>query len=734
MQDSAASESTKNSPKLGSRYSLRHNDSYHSAGKAPTSEGSEIQKTYQPVVARVSIHTLRIEREYYTCKMFMQASDPACAHIARLVDFARLSNRSGEEPLACSIFENPGRNYLKDLLDFGPAWLGPMRRAQLSGDGPEAEDASPGLVYLSDFLDFAIGATECLELLHHGIGVVHGELRADAFHFNRDTGVVKLINFGSGPRSFHNGLTSTGWLTLSRELGVKHKLQYIAPEQTGRMPAEPDSRTDLYSLGVIFWTLLTRRPAFDGEKPIDVIQSLLSGRLALVNQVRMDVPDALAFVIRKMTQKQINERYQSTSGLKADLLEIQRALDNGDTEALADFKVASNDVSSFFVLPTTQFGREVEHQTLIKVITKLAHSRRKPEDSGTSAFRNHGSLSASTLSGQIESLELATRSSDSSSQTGGNGRDSLALHPSHASERRLHGSNSNSRNYPGNSISPVKPRYENYDSKDSIEQPFSSSSQRSGPRAARSTGGAYGYSSASHVSRNRSTKLRRKQRCELITILGKAGVGKSSLIANVQTEIRQSGYYASARFDPQKKAPFEPMLHAMSSLFRQIFSASDVDSEYHQFVRSNVRPLWSSVCAMLGLPAQLLNSEASVIKRGFSTSSQPAPNKSLFSESTDASSATSTHGNSTTGTYMNTEHFGSSDGVNPRSLKFIYIYLEVLRILSTNQLICLCIDDLNFADEESLELISSIIDKKLGIAIMVGVAHTLTSRLMTFPR
>lgn len=59
------------------------------------------------------------------------------------------------------------------------------------------------------FLDFAVGATECLEILHHGHEIVHGEIRGDAFHFAED-GVVKMINFGSGARSFENGLTSAG--------------------------------------------------------------------------------------------------------------------------------------------------------------------------------------------------------------------------------------------------------------------------------------------------------------------------------------------------------------------------------------------------------------------------------------------------------------------------------------------------------------------------------------------
>lgn len=103
------------------------------------------------------------------------------------------------------------------------------------------------------FMQFAVGAVESLEILHNEKKQVHGEIRGDAFHFDPQTGQVRMLNFGSGVRSFENGLTSAGWSSLSREIGVERKLQFIAPEQTGRLPAEPDTRTDIYSLGILFW-------------------------------------------------------------------------------------------------------------------------------------------------------------------------------------------------------------------------------------------------------------------------------------------------------------------------------------------------------------------------------------------------------------------------------------------------------------------------------------------------
>jgi serine/threonine protein kinase len=121
---------------------------------------------------------------------------------------------------------------------------------------------------------------------------------------------------------------------LSKEIGVEMKLAFIAPEQTGRMPAEPDSRTDIYSLGILFYSMLCGDTPFDGSSPLDVMQNVLNKRIPPVSSKRMDIPEALSSVIQRMTQKNIEDRYHSTSGLKGDLTRIRELLSEGDGEGL----------------------------------------------------------------------------------------------------------------------------------------------------------------------------------------------------------------------------------------------------------------------------------------------------------------------------------------------------------------------------------------------------------------
>lgn len=240
-------------------------------------EGIEEPVEDIPIVARISTHTLRLEREFHIVNFLMKNSDPDCQRVVRPFDLFYLPN-SG---LIVSIFESPGQNYQ----------LGIVNLINTTANEP---------IPLPLFLDFAIGASECLELLSSE-NIVHGEIRGDAFHFNKETGAVKLINFGSGPRSFDHGLNNATWSNVSKQAGIIDKLFFISPEQTGRMPAPPDARTDIYSTGILFYTLLTNQLVFEVGSPLEVVQSVLTRRVPLAHTRRMDVPEMLSLIIQKMT-------------------------------------------------------------------------------------------------------------------------------------------------------------------------------------------------------------------------------------------------------------------------------------------------------------------------------------------------------------------------------------------------------------------------------------------------
>ncbi|KAI9806636.1 MAG: hypothetical protein M1825_006093 [Sarcosagium campestre] len=690
------------------------------------SELTRGDEPFQPVVARISTHVLRLEREYHLCLSLIEASNGDTRHLIKPIELIRLSTQQGDPgPVAVSIVEAPGKNYLKELMDFGPAWY---RSAQ-----PGAVTAEMGFdldrreqISLLRFLDFAIGASECLELLHHGRGTIHGEIRGDAFHFNEDTGLVKLINFGSGVRSFEHGLTSAKWSSLSKEVGAMNKLQFIAPEQTGRMPSSPDSRTDIYSLGILFWTMLTGEPAFDGQTPMEIVQRVIGRRIPTVTSRRLDVPNAVSAIIQKMTMKQMDERYNSAGGLKYDLLQVQQMLGNGDADALASFEIATRDVSSMFSLPTVMVGRQAEHDLIVNVLSSVSkrHTVSVKTKVGLSSMSSNSSASASDV--HLESLDAIDASSeDSGSQGQQRSRsDSGIVDPASIGAAAPNGltSSHESASTTG-SWPPLDPA--DFRSRDGGRSPESRPSLHGKPsvesglsRDRTSAGTDHVHAPGSLVRRRNSTKRSRNARCEVISIAGDSGFGKSRLMQSIRSEARRYGYLATAKFDSAKNQPFQPVLKVMSSLFRQIFSESDVSTEFHHLVRGYVRPVWAVLSNMLDLPDSLLGPTVDQAKAQHAAvtshhkSIKSDPRRDMSSLSSTSSSINGSAGPQSTSDFLH-------GPTSTKSLRFMNIFLDVLRLLAHNKFICLCLDDLHFADEESLELLSNIVAAKIKVVVII---------------
>src|SRR4029450_10541695 len=98
-------------------------------------------------------------------------------------------------------------------------------------------------------------------------------------------------------------------------------LAYMSPEQTGRMNRSLDRRTDLYSLGVSFYQLLTGRLPFDASDPLEVVDSHIRRPARPGRELSPDVPQQVADIVLKLMAKGAEDRYQSAGGLKADLEE-----------------------------------------------------------------------------------------------------------------------------------------------------------------------------------------------------------------------------------------------------------------------------------------------------------------------------------------------------------------------------------------------------------------------------
>ena len=100
---------------------------------------------------------------------------------------------------------------------------------------------------------------------------------------------------------------------------IEGSLPYVSPEQTGRMNRAIDSRSDLYTLGVTFYQLLTGRLPFEASDAIGWVHCHVARKPPPLEALRPSIPAVLSDIVLKLLAKLPDERYQSASGLAHDL-------------------------------------------------------------------------------------------------------------------------------------------------------------------------------------------------------------------------------------------------------------------------------------------------------------------------------------------------------------------------------------------------------------------------------
>ena len=379
------------------------------------------------------------------------------------------------------------------------------------------------------------------------------------------------------------------------------------------MPAEPDTRTDIYSLGVVLWTLLTQQPVYSGDSPLDVVQGVLGRRIPNVASIRIDIPDVIGRIIQKCTAKNVADRYHSASGLRHDLVRVQQLLGDGDSSALKDMVIGSKDVSSFFLLPNTMIGRQKERDDLIKVIDRVAQSHYLHSKAATTnRFSDGSSLANEAILGDDVSSEGAASSAEGTNRRSGSFTHTTSsdhkharnsFHPSILSDTHtLSNETVSSSSHSGAHPRPVR-RWERHQS---MSAETASAVESFGMDGARS--GIIDSNSSSLSRQLGASKFRRRGRCEIVTIEGAGGLGKSFLVQSVLPEARRRGYCATAKFDTARRTAFGPLLKLLSSLFKQVWGERNTETPFHQGLKQYVRPVWPMLHRALGLPEFLLGS------------------------------------------------------------------------------------------------------------------------------
>ena len=187
---------------------------------------------------------------------------------------------------------------------------------------------------MGQFLRVAIGLSVAIRQLH-GRGLIHKDLKPANIMIEPSTGQVWLMGFGIASR-----------LPRERQSAeppefIAGTLAYMAPEQTGRMNRSIDSRSDLYSLGVTLYEMLTGTLPFSASDPMEWVHCHIAKQPLPPAERREDVPRSVSGIITKLLAKTAEERYQTAAGLERDLL---RCLAEWESERrIAEFLLGESD-------------------------------------------------------------------------------------------------------------------------------------------------------------------------------------------------------------------------------------------------------------------------------------------------------------------------------------------------------------------------------------------------------
>jgi PAS domain S-box-containing protein len=211
-------------------------------------------------------------------------------------------------------------------------------------------------------LRLAVDIAVALGRLHER-GLIHKDIKPANIFVNTSTGQAWLTGFGIASR-----------VPRERQAPdppefIAGTLAYMAPEQTGRMNGSIDSRSDLYSLGVTLYQVLTGTLPFTASDPMGWVHCHIARKPTPPGERLEHVPDPVSAIIMKLLAKTAEERYQTAAGLESDL---RRCLEEWENrQRIDDFLLGEHDRPDRLLIPEKLYGRAAEIQTLLACFDRV---------------------------------------------------------------------------------------------------------------------------------------------------------------------------------------------------------------------------------------------------------------------------------------------------------------------------------------------------------------------------
>jgi serine/threonine protein kinase/Tol biopolymer transport system component len=180
---------------------------------------------------------------------------------------------------------------------------------------------------LGDALDIAIQIADALRAAHEA-GIIHRDIKPENVMIRRD-GYVKVLDFGLAKLTErHNrelGVTISSLMVNSSPGTVMGTAAYMSPEQARGV--EVDEHTDIWSLGVVLYEMVSGQVPFPGTTPTDVVVAIVEKEPPAMSHHVSDVPAELERIVKKALRKDTDERYQIVKEMAIDLRTLRKDLE-----------------------------------------------------------------------------------------------------------------------------------------------------------------------------------------------------------------------------------------------------------------------------------------------------------------------------------------------------------------------------------------------------------------------
>ena len=236
---------------------------------------------------------------------------------SQLADDDQYRLRFLREARAAGVLSHPN---IVTIFDVGVDGTKPYIAMELI-DGMTLGDVlrSDNQLTVKEIVEIGIQLSRALDYAHKK-GIIHRDIKPGNIMLIEETRTIKVADFGICRIDDPEGTEQAGQTQMGDVLGTPN---YMSPEQV--MGQKVDSRSDLFSVGVVLYKLLTNALPFEGDSVISVAYKIAKSEAPSVQSLRPDIPLTLRRIIERSLKKQPEKRFQSGEEFAQALIGVARA-------------------------------------------------------------------------------------------------------------------------------------------------------------------------------------------------------------------------------------------------------------------------------------------------------------------------------------------------------------------------------------------------------------------------